>query len=253
MGLFAPAARAHLPQAAACALAAFLFNLPFSRVEGRASVRRTPRAFPLGILRTRLGAADPAFPHRPDIGGRRAMLAFGDGAATLVGRAVKRPLLPWNAEKTLAGTAAFVLVGGTTGVLLAWWTRSAVTPATPWQFVVFGPLLAALAASLVESMPVRLDDNLSVPIAAAAVLWGASLVTREAWHASAPVLAWMLPPAVAFNAVVAALGWRAGTVAGAGAVGGAAIGTIIPARTGLRLGAVVRVLPGRAVSSRMGL
>ena len=261
MGLFALLLRVLTwPQAAACALAAFLFNLLVLPRVGGPSLSRpsdAARGFPLGILLYPLSVLllILAFPHRPDfVAAAWAMLAFGDGAATLVGRAVKRPLLPWNAEKTLAGTAAFVLVGGTTGVLLAWWTRSAATPAPPWQFVVFAPLLAALAASLVESMPVRLDDNLSVPIVAAAVLWGASLVTREAWHASAPVLAWMLPLAVAFNAVVAALGWRAGTVSAAGAVGGAAIGTIVLAGTGFPGWALLFAsFLAAAVSSRMGL
>ena len=72
----------------------------------------------------------------------------------------------------------------------------------PWEFVVVAPLLAALGAGLVESIPVDLDDNLSVPIAAAAILWGTSLVTRNAWHESAPTLARMVPLAVAFNGML---------------------------------------------------
>jgi uncharacterized protein (TIGR00297 family) len=261
MGLFALLLRVLTwPQAAACALAAFLFNLLVLPRLGGPSLYRpsdAARGFPLGILLYPLSVLllILAFPRRLDIvAAAWAMLAFGDGSATLVGRLVKSAHLPWNKEKTVAGTTAFVLVGGTTGLLLAWWTRGAVTPQPPWQFLVFGPLLAALAAGLVESMPVRLDDNLSVPITAAAVLWGASLVTRDAWNASAPAMAWLFPLAVVFNGVVATLGWKAGTVSFAGAVGGAAIGVIVLACTGfsgwVMLFASFFVA---AVSSRMGL
>ena len=69
-----------------------------------------------------------AFPRRLDIvAAAWAMLAFGDGAATLVGRKASSPKLPWNGEKTVAGTIAFALAGAATGIFLAWWTRGTVT------------------------------------------------------------------------------------------------------------------------------
>jgi len=247
-------------QAAACALAAFLFNLLILPRLGGPSLYRpadAARGFPLGILLYPLSVLllILTFPHRLDIvAAAWGMLAFGDGAATLVGRRVMSRRLPWNTEKTMAGTAAFIVAGGAAGILLAWWTRPAVTPTAPWLFVIGAPLLAALAAGLVESMAVRLDDNLSVPVTAGAVLWGASLVTGNAWAASAPLFAWMFPVAVIFNGVVAALGWRARTVSGTGAVGGATIGVIVLTCTGFAgwtmLFAAFLVA---AVSSRMGL
>jgi uncharacterized protein (TIGR00297 family) len=239
MGLFALLLRVLTwPQAAACALAALLFNLfVLPRLGGPSLYRPTDaaRGFPVGILLYPISVLllILSFPHRPDIvAAAWAMLAYGDGAATLVGRLAVGPHLPWNNEKTIAGTMAFVLVGGVTGLLLAWWTRPAVSPMPPWQFVVFGPLLAGLVAGLVESMPVGLDDNVSVPISAGAVLWVTSLVSREAWAASTPMLASMVPVAVVFNGVVAVLGWKLRTVSLAGAVGGAVIGTVILSCTG---------------------
>ena len=260
MGLFALLLRVlSWPQAAACALAAFLFNLVvLPRLGGPSLYRPADRArgFPLGILVYPLSVLllILLFPRRPDIvAAAWAMLAFGDGAATLTGRRLKGPRLPWNAEKTLAGTAAFVLAGGVAGVLLAWWTRPAVSPMPPWQFVVFAPLLAALGAGLVESMPVSLDDNVSVPIVAAAILGGTSLVTREAWLTSAPTLAWMVPLATAFNGVVAAIGWQAGTVSAAGAIGGAVIGVIVLACAGFSGWLMLFAsFLAAAVSSRIG-
>jgi uncharacterized protein (TIGR00297 family) len=260
MGLFALLLRVLTwPQAAACALAAFLFNLLVLPRLGGPSLYRpadAARGFPLGILIYPVSVLllILSFPRRPDIvAAAWACLAYGDGMATLVGRSVKSPHLPWNPQKTLAGTVSFVLVGGAVGIFLVWWTRPAVSPMPPWQFVVFGPLVAALGAGLVESMPVSLDDNLSVPIVAAAILWGASLVTSEAFHAAVPTLAWMVPLAVAFNGVVAALGWKAGTVSAPGAVGGAVIGIAILACAGfsgwVMLFASFLVA---AVSSRLG-
>ncbi|MBE3072487.1 MAG: DUF92 domain-containing protein [Acidobacteria bacterium] len=226
-------------QAAVCALAAFLFNLVVLPRLGGPSLYRpvdAARGYPLGILLYPLAVLllILTFPHRLDIVAITwGILAYGDGAATLVGRWVRGPGLPWNPEKTVAGTAAFVIAGAAAGIVLAWWTRAAIVPQPPWLFVCVAPLAGAAVAGLVESMPVRLDDNLSVPVVAAAVIWGLSLVTHEAWHASAVHVWQTLPLAVIFNGVVAAIGWRAGTVSVAGAIGGAAIGAVVAACTGL--------------------
>ena len=118
-----------------------------------------------------------AFPGRPDIAAAAwGILALGDGSATLAGRAIDGPRWPWNREKTFAGSAAFAVVGGAGGVFLAWWCRGAVQPAPPLAFTLAAPLAAALVAAAVETMPVRLDDNLTVAISAGAVLWLASLI-----------------------------------------------------------------------------
>ena len=90
------------------------------------------------------------------------ILAVGDGAATLVGRAAARTRpgragfrrtdrddrvpanrLPWNAEKTIAGTTAFFVFGALAGVGLAGWTRPALTPAPPLLFSLTAPIAAA--------------------------------------------------------------------------------------------------------------
>lgn len=79
------------------------------------------------------------------------ILGIGDALSTLVGLRGRIPL-PYNAGKTLEGTAAMFFVS-----LGAFW------------FV--GPVAVplALAAAFAESLP-RVDDNLSVPIACTAVL-----------------------------------------------------------------------------------
>jgi phytol kinase len=120
-----------------------------------------------------------AFPARPDIvAAAWGILAFGDGSATLAGRALAGPRWSWNREKTFAGSATFVIVGGAGGVFLAWWCRAAVQPSPDLAFTIAAPLAAALVAAAVETIPVRLDDNLSVAISAGAVLWVASLMAH---------------------------------------------------------------------------
>ncbi len=50
------------------------------------------------------------FPTRPDIVAMSwGVLAAGDGLATLAGQAVGGPRLPWNRDKTWAGTIVFVV------------------------------------------------------------------------------------------------------------------------------------------------
>src|SRR5204863_5601156 len=96
------------------------------------------------------------------------ILAFGDGAATLVGRRVRTRPWPWNPQKTIGGTAAFVAFGGIGGAALACWTRPAIEPLPPLAFDLLAPLVAAVAAAMVETISVTLDDNVSVPATAAA-------------------------------------------------------------------------------------
>ncbi len=225
-------------QAAACAAVAFLFNLLVLPRIGRATLYRpgdAARGYPLGILFYPLSVLVLilAFPRRLDlVAAAWGIMAFGDGAATLVGTRVASRPIPWNPDKTVAGSAAFAVAGALAGTALAWWTRPTVSPAPPMLFTLAAPAVAAIAAAGVESIRVRLDDNISVPISAAIVLGGLALVDAASWQAARPAL----PPALAYaalvNVPVAALGWRAGAVTGSGAVVGAVIGMAVFAGAG---------------------
>jgi uncharacterized protein (TIGR00297 family) len=206
--------------------------------------------YPLAILVLLL-----ILPDRLDIvAGAWGVLAFGDGMATLAGRHIRSPRLPWNPGKTAAGTAAFVLSGGAAAAFLCWWCRSAVIPPPYTWFSIWMPILAAIAAAAVETIPIRLDDNISVPATAAAVLWSASFVSEDL-AASAAAAAWpMLPLAAVANAAVAAAGYLARTVTMTGAMCGAVIGTTIVVTAGW--GGWVLLLATFAlavVASRLGL
>jgi uncharacterized protein (TIGR00297 family) len=226
------------PQAASLAAAALAFNLfVLPRIGGRRLYRPVDdaRGFPVGILLYPLAVLllVLAFSRRLDIAGAAwGVLAFGDGAATLAGQSVGGRHWPWNREKTVAGTIGFVVCGGAGAVVLAWWIRPSVVPLPPLWFMTVAPLAAAVIAALVETMPVRLDDNISVPLTAAAVLWLASVMSADALGQSWSHVTASLPWAISVNTLVAAAGFWAGGVSMSGAIVGSCIGVIIYACAG---------------------
>ena len=233
-------------QAVALAAGALAFNVLVLPRIGRRLYRAGDRDrvahgivfYPLSVLLLIL-----VFPRRPDIAAAAwGILAAGDGVATLVGRALGGRRWPWNREKTVAGSIAFATAGACAGVALAWWCRPAVSSPPSIVFVVAAPIAAAAVAALVETIPIRLDDNLSVAAAAGAVLWIGALICARyepALDASSGVsdsyqsysevsLSLILVgTAVAANLVVAAAGYAARSVNLSGAACGAVIGIAI--------------------------
>ncbi|MEZ5320020.1 MAG: DUF92 domain-containing protein [Vicinamibacterales bacterium] len=188
------------------------------------------------------------------------VLAAGDGFATLVGAHVASARLPWNGEKSVAGLLAFWGFAGAAGLGIAWWMRD-VSPAPAW-WLIAAPVTAAAVAGLVETAPIRLDDNVSVAATAGLVLGSLTIVDAATLAGAADTLAARLPPAVLANALVAWAGWRAGTVTPAGAVTGFLIGVAIvagggwPAWTLLLVcfaAAVVATRAGYARKARLGI
>lgn len=206
--------------------------------------------YPLAVLALLL-----CFPRRLDIAASSwGILAFGDGAATLVGRALDGPRWPWNREKTRAGTAAFVAAGSAAAVFLAWWCSPSAIDQPPWLRLIVLPIAACIAASLVETLPIRLDDNISVAFAAGAGLWLGSLIDAAAIGPALETVRHSILIAVAANTLVAAAGYRARTVSRSGAIVGAIIGTGIFAARGWQ-GWLLLLLTFAAasISSRIGL
>jgi len=247
-------------QAALCALAALLFNaVVLPRTGGRTIIRPADasRGYPLGILIYPVSVLllVLAFPARLDIAAAAwGVLAIGDGAATLVGRRWGRHRLGWNPDKSVEGLLAFVVAGSAGAVFLAWWTAPAITPPPSMAFVVAAPLLAAVAAGLVETVPVALDDNISVPATAGAVLWLCSLVTAGAWTGNLEAVTANLVPALAVNTVAATCGWLARTVRLSGMLAGWAIGAVVYASLGPQgWGLLFLTFLAATITSRLGL
>ena len=168
--------------------------------------------------------------------------------------AVASGRIPWNRDKSIAGTTAFIICGSAAGVALAWWVRPSVVPVPPLMFAIAAPIAAAVLAALAETVPVRLDDNITVPATAAVVLWIASLMTAASVDAASHAVVAALPWAVGVNAATGWLGYRARTVSRSGAVAGAVVGAIIyigggPAAWVLLLATFLAA----SVTSRLGL
>jgi len=218
-------------QAAILAIAALLFNLIVLPAMGRRVFRpgdldRIIRSgiviYPLSVLALVL-----CFPHRPDIVAVSwIVLAVGDGLATMIGAHVTTAPLPWNHAKSVGGLAAGALGAGAAGIAIAFWTAQGMATPPPTWFLVAAPIAAAVIAGFVETVPIGLNDNISVPFTAAFVLWSLSHLDAASLHASLTVIAPRIVPALLFNTVFAFLGCRARTVTIAGALTGAAIGIV---------------------------
>ena len=91
-------------------------------------------------------------------------LSIGDALATSVGQRMSSPRLPWNANKSILGSFAF-LCGTSVAVsgLLLYWDF------TPMAALRWGGL-AAIVGTLTESLPLPWDDNWTVPIVTALAL-----------------------------------------------------------------------------------
>ena len=95
------------------------------------------------------------------------MLCGGDGIADIVGRRVNSPKLPWSPEKSVAGSLS-VFAGG-------WPLTILIFAIYVWMGEFNGPITRfllpvtwiALGATLVESLPFKDLDNITLPAVAA--------------------------------------------------------------------------------------
>ncbi|HUU28006.1 MAG TPA: hypothetical protein VM123_09350 [archaeon] len=100
-----------------------------------------------------------------------AVLSLGDATSNLAGRAWGKRRLPWSDHKTWIGAAAFVLSSWAGSLILLYWTAAGFQTALPGtETVILTCGAASVLAAAVESLPLPLNDNITSPLAAAAVL-----------------------------------------------------------------------------------
>lgn len=242
------------PQAAALALGALIFNyFLLGRVAPSivrpAELRSTHAGivfYPLSILVLIL-----SFPDRLDIvAAAWGILAFGDGMATLAGSNRGGRALPWNPKKTWAGLVAFIACGAPAAVGLSLWVAPAVPSAPGVAMLIWGSIAAAVVAALAETLPIELDDNVTVPATAAATLWFAHHLD---WTSGLGGLVPDLLIGMVVSLPLALLTVRAGKVTPGGAAAGLALGSVIYAGAYLAGLAVLAVALGLTLaSSRAG-
>ncbi len=110
-----------------------------------------PITFFLGCL-----VAWSLFPSDTALGGI-VVLTFGDPSAYMVGTLLRGRPLPWNGNKTWAGTAAFFLV-----------PACILVPLMGPVLGIMLPVVGAIVESLALPDMLVLDDNVTVPIASGA-------------------------------------------------------------------------------------
>lgn len=142
------------------------------------------------------------------------LMAFGDGFGTVIGQRLPLASLPWNRNKSWGGLAAFILFGGASAFAIARLFGA------PHDVAIAA---AVLVSAIVESLPLGLDDNVTVPFIAAAVLAAVAIKPIVALS-EAPPIAW---PWIIVNTVLAIAGYALRSVNVSGAVAGWVLGCVI--------------------------
>ncbi|CAH9073292.1 unnamed protein product [Cuscuta europaea] len=92
-------------------------------------------------------------------------LCAGDGMADIVGRRIKSRKLPYNRNKSIAGSIAMAVSGFLSSIgYMHYFSSFGYLQKT--SHTVIGFLIVSIASALVESHPLstELDDNLTVPL-----------------------------------------------------------------------------------------
>ncbi len=98
------------------------------------------------------------------------LIAFGDGFAYICGKNFGRRRLPWNPEKTWAGSIGFMVFSAPVATLAFW--LEAKNPDVSWLVAGACCATASLFAAVAESWPTQLTDNLRVGLTAAITVSG---------------------------------------------------------------------------------
>ena len=217
-------------QAAGCGLLALLFNviiLPRLGADLRkaasggaaSSVMTGIVIYPISVLALILF-------YRHDlqiVGATWAIMALGDGMAGVVGVALQGPALPWSREKTWAGFLAFVIAGASGAYVLTRWIAPSVDAAVALRICV----ATALVGAIVESLPIRLDDNATVPLVCGAFMFCLYFVERSALDSNMPFLGRRILLAMGISLLLALLAFGLRMVNGSGAAAGFALGVAV--------------------------
>jgi len=93
----------------------------------------------------------------------------GDGLADILGRGLKSPKLPWNKDKSWAGSLGMFIGGwALAAFILGMFVLAGIFPG-PFTGYLIPITLIALAGTLVESLPLKDVDNITVTLAAVAL------------------------------------------------------------------------------------
>lgn len=95
------------------------------------------------------------------------LMCGGDGLADIIGRGIKSPKLPWNRDKSWAGTMGMLFGGWGLAVLIVLVYVLVGAMEGPFAGYLLPITIIALAGTVVESLPIKDVDNITVTLAAA--------------------------------------------------------------------------------------
>ncbi|MFN3531969.1 MAG: DUF92 domain-containing protein [Candidatus Brocadia sp.] len=157
------------------------------------------------------------------VAGAWAIMSLGDGCSNLFGKAYGKKKLPWNPEKSWIGSMSFVFFGGLGAAILMWWVNlNPLQTSLPWYHLLITAFLTSFVTAGVESFPLKIDDNITVPLAAGLFLYATTLMNWE--HLSH---AHSISAAFSINVSFGLLAYYLKTVSKSGLIGGVVIGTVI--------------------------
>lgn len=223
--------------ALALAAAAFLHNFFILPIYTKKFYREgTPRDIGILFYPVAVFLALLLFPDKMYIAAALwAIMSFGDGFATIFGIKFGRDKLPWNKNKSWAGSIAYLIAGTAGASLLIWWTMH---PLPAGESVLFYylvlPLILTFISAIFESLPFGLNDNLLVPMVGA---FTAFIVMSFHPYTASPDWATFRRQIVCgfgVTVIVGVLSLLLGLVSKKGAVAGVIAGTIIYAFSGYR-------------------
>ena len=218
-------------QAAGCALLALLFNAVILPQIG-ADLRKSPVSAPdssgvwTGIVIYPISVLALVLLYRHDlyvVGATWAIMALGDGTAGVAGSTLRGPALPWNREKTWSGFLGFIVAATVGAYVLTRWGAPGVSPEVALRICA----ATALVGAIVESLPIRLDDNATVPLVCGAFMFCLYFVERTALDSNLPFLGRRIVLAVAVNLVLAMLALGLKMVNRSGAICGFVLGVAV--------------------------
>ena len=178
-----------------------------------------------------------------------AIMALGDGMATVVGQFVAghqtqkttaemlrsaqhdrlqwqgkiAATLPWNRRKTWAGSLSFVVAATVGAYVLARWTAYEI----PAEWTLMVCAAAAVLGAVTESFPIGVDDNITVPLVVGAFMFCAFLVQRSALDRNLPYLGRRVVLAIGVNLAFALLAYGLRAASRSGAICGFLLGVAI--------------------------
>lgn len=147
-----------------------------------------------------------------------AALAFGDGFATVIAKRFRGPKVPWHTEKSWSGLAGFVVAAFPFLYALSLFLRADDPWLPRWLAILFVVIVAAIA----ESLPLGVDDNITVPVAAAIATLIFFTDTAPRFNTGSIALRWLL-----INTILAVIGYAMRSVDVSGMIGGWILGAIL--------------------------